>query len=136
MKTILDNWACLKSGSTARCPPACWGVGHYHRFGQIPASLQAGGLLELTEEDIAEDPTLLAIRLSARGVQAALAKPEYEESFKSSERKSRYLQTELLLREYARMVDSYNRYFSVPGQFEPWWKDGEPFEAMRGMLTT
>lgn len=111
-------------------------VGHFHRFGQMPDSLQAEGLLSLPEEDIAADPTLLAIRLSARGIQATLAKPEYEESFKSSERKSRYLQQEQLQREYARMVDSYNQYLGEPGQFEPWWKGGQPFEAIRRMLTS
>jgi hypothetical protein len=110
-------------------------VGEYHSTGRVPDSLTQGGVLELSSDELQADPALLAIRLAVRGVEATLAKPEYSDSFKSSERKSRYLQSEALLKQYCRSVDGYNKYFDSPGHFEEWWQGGSVYKAIGKTLS-
>lgn len=75
--------------------------------------------------------TSLGIRLAVQAIDATLRQPEYQASFLSSERKSRYVQSDQLLRAYAEKVDQYDKYFTEPGNFTKWWSGGSPIKALR-----
>lgn len=106
-----------------------------HETGQIPPELSNKSVFDLAPDCVSEDPVLLAIRLGVRGISATLSKPEFEDGFRSAERRSRYLQSDQLRREYARSVDRYDRYFSQSGHFEDWWQGGSPYSAIEKMLS-
>jgi hypothetical protein len=76
-------------------------------------------------------PRSLRLGLAVKGMEATLSKPEYTESFKSSERKSRYLQSEALLRQYCRSVDLYNKYLASPGHSKNGGKGVRPSRPLR-----
>lgn len=123
------------AAGTAKKALRLGGLGVFHETGRLPDEIPQGGILDLTATQLLQDPSLLSIRLAVKGVEATLAKPEYGESFRSSERKSRYLQSETVLKQYRRSVDLYNKYFDTPGNFEDWWQGGSPFDAIRKALT-
>lgn len=111
-------------------------LGHFHTYAQMPDDLSENTILQIPPTKLAQDPSLLAIRLACRAIQGTLAKPEYESSFKSAERKSRYLQQDNLVQEFARMLDQYNQYFAHPGNVEAWWPSGGAlYPALRRLLT-
>jgi hypothetical protein len=109
-------------------------IGEFHRFGEFPSELQRESILDLEEEQIRTDPAFIAIRLGVQAIDATLKQPEFISSFKSSERKSRYVQSEQLLRAYAEKVDEYNKYLSGAENFTKWWKGDSPINALRKML--
>lgn len=113
----------------------CGVVRALHETGQLPPQLSAASVLGLERQELESDPAMLAIRLSVRGIQATLAKPEFEDGFKNAERRSRYLQSDQRRREYARSVQRYDKYLSEPGNFDDWWQSGSPLEAIRKMLS-
>jgi len=110
-------------------------IGGYHEDKAFPQDLDADTILELEQESIRNDPALLAIRLAARGIQATLSKPEFKESFISSERKSRYLQTPEVVSNFVNSIDQYDTYFSEVGTLENWWSGGSPYAAVRKMIS-
>ena|GEM_PF-6520168 len=86
------------------------------------------------EEVIRTDPALIAIRLGVQAIDSTLKQPEFLPSFKSSERKSRYIESEQLLRAYVEKVDEYDQYLASPENFTKWWKGESPIKAVRKML--
>jgi hypothetical protein len=109
-------------------------IGEFHRFADFPPDLLPESILELQEDLIRKDPALIAIRLAVQAIDSTLRQPEFTSSFLASERKSRYLESEALVRAYAEKVDLYDKYFSSPENFTKWWKSGSPILAMRKLL--
>ena len=108
-------------------------LAHYDQFAEFPDQLKRESLLDLTGDQVKNDPALVAIRLAVQAIDATLRQPEYESSFLSSERKSRYVQSEQLLRAYAEKVDQYDAYLTTPGNFTKWWTGGSPIKIVRDL---
>ena len=109
-------------------------VGHLHEHGDLPESLKRRSVLELGYGDLKADPALIGVRLAVSAVKSTLRAPEYQEGFCAAERKCRYLQGQLLRRDFARSIDKYDRYMAEPGHLEDWWKGSAPLSAIRRML--
>lgn len=106
-------------------------IGQYQQYAEFPEGLERETLLNLTADQVKEDPALIAIRLAVQAIDATLHQPEYQSSFLSSERKSRYVQADQLLRAYAEKLDLYDTYLTTPGNFTKWWNGGSPIKAIR-----
>lgn len=106
-------------------------IGQYQQYAEFPEGLARESLLNLTANQVKEDPALIAIRLAVQAVDSTLCRPEYQSSFLSSERKSRYLQADQLLRAYAEMLNQYETFFATPGNFLNWWSGGSPIKTIR-----
>jgi hypothetical protein len=105
----------------------------YNETATVPDQLKEESLLSLGYPDIANDPALIAIRFVAQGIVASLARPEFLESFLASERKSRYVESEQLVRAYVRSVNQYDEYIGGGGLVE-WWRGSQPPIAEIGRL--
>lgn len=101
---------------------------------EVPAALQPEGVSGLTHDDVERDPSLIAIRLAVQAIEATLQRPEILASFRGSERKSRYLESDSVIRAYAEMLVQYDDYLSKPGAFVGWWKGGSPIGQIRALL--
>jgi hypothetical protein len=108
-------------------------IGHFHTAAQFPETPAPEAVLDLSASDVKADPALIAIRLAVQAIESTLKQPEFESSFLASERKSRYLQADQLLRAYAEKVDQYDRYFARDGNFGPWWDGGSPISAIAAL---
>jgi hypothetical protein len=96
-------------------------VQHYNEAALVPENFAQEGILSLTYNDIAEDPALIAIRLAVQGIVASLGRPEFLESFMASERKSRYVESDQLVRAYVRSIVQYDQYIGE-GNLVDWWR--------------
>jgi hypothetical protein len=100
----------------------------------FPDYLTEESILSIEEQKIKDDPALISVRLAVQGIEATLKQPEILSSFRSSERKSRYLQSDQLLREYVEKVEEYDAYFAS-GNLQKWWKGGSPYQAIARLLS-
>jgi hypothetical protein len=130
-RALKDKWLSPAPATRALTIGA---IGEIQEFAEVPPKLKREGVLNLTEDVISGDPALIAVRLAVQSVDATLRKPEFLSSFRSSERKSRYLQSDQILRAYPEMVDQYDEYLSQSGTFTDWWKGGSPYQAVRSVL--
>jgi hypothetical protein len=110
-------------------------IGTFHQFAEFPDDIPKEGVLSLKPDTIDDDPSLIAIRLAVEAIDATLRKPEYLSSFLSSERKSRYVESDQLVKAYIEMVDQYDRYLAGPGAFTDWWQRGSPTRTVRELLS-
>jgi hypothetical protein len=95
-------------------------IGEYHRFADFLNNLPKEGILDLGEELIREDPVLIAIRLAVQAIESTLKQPEFLSAFKSSERKSRYVESEQLVKAYSEnglwtLLSNFSAYEFVSG---------------------
>lgn len=126
-RALKDDWLAPLSGKRLLQLGA---IGHFNEFAQFPEQLGHEGLLALGPEMISTDPALIAIRLGVQAIEARLSQPEYRASFISSERKSRYVQSDQLLRAYAEMLEQYDQHLAKPGNIVGWWSGGSPIKAI------
>ena len=105
-------------------------LGHLFRSGEIPDHLPSGGITTLDEEVLSDDPSLLAVRFAAYGIEMTLSDPVRKDAFLFSERKSRYLQADNILKEYPATLDRYDKYLSQPDKFTSWWTGGSIYETI------
>jgi hypothetical protein len=106
----------------------------YNETAAIPEVLCQEGILSLDYSDIVGDPALIAIRLAVQGIVSGLARPEYKDSFVAAERKSRYVESEQLVRAYLRTINQYDNYIRE-GNLVEWWRgNGSPTAEMSRLL--
>ncbi len=105
-----------------------------HIYADFQIGLQKESILDLGEDLIRNDPALIAIRLGVQAIEATLKQPEFLSSFKSSERKSRYVQSDQLVKAFSERIDEYDRYLENPEHFTRWWTGGSPIKEIRKML--
>lgn len=129
--TLKDKWL---SPVPAKRALETGAIGEFHQFAEFPSDFKQESILELREEDIRSDPALIAIRLAVQAIDATLKQPEYLSSLKSSERKSRYLESDQIVKAYAEKIDEYDQYLSSPENFMKWWNGASPILAVRKLL--
>ena len=78
---------------------------------------------------------MIAVRLAVEAIESTLGQPEFESSFQSSERKSRYLQSDQLLRAYVKKFVQYEEWFARKGNFKDWWNGGSPLKALKTLCS-
>lgn len=109
-------------------------LGTFHKYTQPPEELAQYGLLELNKELISDDPILLSIRFAVFGIEKTLSDPVQKNAFIRSERKSRYLQSDALLKIYPSMLETYEAWFSNPTNFSDWWDEGSIYQRVSDIL--
>jgi hypothetical protein len=110
-------------------------IGHFHEVAEFSENVSKEGVLSLDKDQIKNDPALIAIRMAVEAIDATLRKPEYRSSFLSSERKSRYVESDQLVKAYIEMVDEYDKYLSGPNTFLDWWREGSPTNSIRQLVS-
>lgn len=93
------------------------------------------GLLRLGTKEVDDDPGLMLVRFAAYAIEKTLSDPVRQEAFIHSERKSRYLQGEGLLKEYAKTMDTYDTFLAKPGHFTDWWAGGSLYSSIGDLLS-
>ena len=104
------------------------------RYDRIPETFQIAKLLSLSKENISQDPILLALRLAAHGFEKTLSDPIVKRAFSLSERKSRFVQSEAMLKTYPKTIDEYEAHFSKPATFSEWWDGGSIYKHIKELL--
>lgn len=99
-------------------------LAYLHQFDVFPDYCKSNKLLSLAKDKMSDDPVLLALRFAAYGFEKTLSEPVVRNAFEHAERKSRYVESDALLREYPKTLDAYEEYLSQPANFTDWW-DGE-----------
>ena len=106
----------------------------WFEYGEPPAHLPKGGLLTLDAKAVEGDPGLILIRFAAYAIERTLSDPIRQDAFIHSERKSRYMQGEGLLKEYPKTMDRYDTFLAQPDQFTTWWAGGSVYSAIGDLL--